>query len=414
MKRWFFWLAFLMVVPLLASYRPVAAQNVMPYLVQPGDTWLALSIRYRVSVAQLQAANPFPNPQRQPAIGAVIQIPGNEPPTTEQMGTLIRPNEGGLLATAVRYNANPWQLAWANGMSSPARPTLYRPILIPGGDSPPQELPVGFETLELSQTPAVPGRALAFRGETSGTFTVTATLAHLPFHSFNENGHLVALVGTGAFFAPGDHELTIVRPGQPLWSQPWRMVAGTWDYQQLTLTGDAAAIDAESIAQERERLFAIWTQVTPEPLWRGPFQLPIQSYLEISATYGGRRSYNGGPYRTYHEGVDFAAYGGTPVYAPAAGNVVLAELLYVRGGAVIIDHGLGIYSGYYHMSNVLATAGQTVEAGQIVGEVGTTGLSTGNHLHWDFLVAGVWVDATVWLDQDMACWVLAGVGRGCE
>jgi murein DD-endopeptidase MepM/ murein hydrolase activator NlpD len=65
-------------------------------------------------------------------------------------------------------------------------------------------------------------------------------------------------------------------------------------------------------------------------LWQGPFQLPIADYLAISATYGGRRSYNGGPYRTYHEGVDFSAYRGTPVYAPAGGKVVLAEQLFSR------------------------------------------------------------------------------------
>jgi murein DD-endopeptidase MepM/ murein hydrolase activator NlpD len=414
MKRWLLRLIFLSAaLLLLPSHHPLTAQTPIPHLVQPGDTWPALALRYSIPTADLQSANPFPNPQRQPTIGSTIQIPTTDA-TAEQMGTLIRPNEGGLLATALRYNLNPWRLAWANGLPTPSRPTFYRPILIPGGDQPPRDLPIGFNTLELSQTPAVPGRALAFRTQTTHPFTVTATLAHLPVNSFNQNNHLLALVATGAFFPPGDHELTLVPPNQPLWSQPWRMVAGTWDYQQLTLTGDAAAIDAESIAQERERLFAIWTQITPEPLWRGPFQLPIQSFLEISATYGGRRSYNGGPYRTYHEGVDFAAYGGTPVYAPAAGKVVLAELLYVRGGAVILDHGLGLYSGYYHLSNVIATPGQPVEPGQIIGEVGTTGLSTGNHLHWDFLVAGVWVDATTWLDQNMACWVLEGLGQSCQ
>lgn len=414
MKRWLFYLTFLSAaLLLLLSPQPLTAQTPIPHLVQPGDTWAALALRYNLTPADLQSANPFPNPQRQPTIGSTIQIPTTDA-TTQQMGTLIRPNEGGLLATALRYNANPFQLARINGLTTPSRPTFYRPILIPGGDQPPRDLPVNFHTLELSLTPAVPGRALAFRAQTTTPFTVTATLAHLPFNSFNQNNHLVALVATGAFFAPGDHELTIVPPNEPLWSQPWRMVAGVWDYQQLTLTGEAAAIDAESIAQERERLFAIWTQITPEPLWQGPFQLPLQSFLEISATYGGRRSYNGGPYRTYHEGVDFAAYGGTPVYAPAAGRVVLAERLYVRGGAVILDHGLGLYSGYYHMSNVLATPGQTVEPGQLIGEVGTTGLSTGNHLHWDFLVNGVWVDATAWLDQNMACWLLEGIGQTCE
>jgi murein DD-endopeptidase MepM/ murein hydrolase activator NlpD len=93
--------------------------------------------------------------------------------------------------------------------------------------------------------------------------------------------------------------------------------------------------------------------------------------------------------------------------------VVVAEPLYVRGGAVIIDHGLGIYTGFYHMSTVLVMPGEVVQPGQTIGAVGTTGLSTGNHLHWDLLVNGVWVDAQAWLAQDMACWVLAAWGRAC-
>ena len=82
-----------------------------------------------------------------------------------------------------------------------------------------------------------------------------------------------------------------------------------------------------------------------------------------------------------------------------------AETAYVRGGAVIVDHGWGIYTGYYHMSDVAAEAGQWVDAGQHIGGVGTTGLSTGNHLHWDLLVGSVWVDGLAWLEQDMGGWL---------
>lgn len=90
----------------------------------------------------------------------------------------------------------------------------------------------------------------------------------------------------------------------------------------------------------------------------------------MSANYGARRSYNGGPYPTYHEGVDFSAYAGTPVMAPAAGTVALAEPLTVRGGAVILDHGLGVYTGYYHLSAIHATVGQQVQPGDVLGEAG--------------------------------------------
>jgi murein DD-endopeptidase MepM/ murein hydrolase activator NlpD len=111
--------------------------------------------------------------------------------------------------------------------------------------------------------------------------------------------------------------------------------------------------------------------------------------------------------------VDFSAYGGTEVYAPADAKTALAEQLHVRGGAVILDHGLGIFTGYYHLSEVHVAAGDLVEAGQLLGRVGSTGLSTGNHLHWDLLVGGTWIDAMAWIEQDMACWILVGVVQNC-
>jgi murein DD-endopeptidase MepM/ murein hydrolase activator NlpD len=225
--------------------------------------------------------------------------------------------------------------------------------------------------------------------------------------------HLVGLLGSGAFFAAGEYTLQVTPENGAGWSQPLRVVDGSWDFQEITLTGSAAAIDSASIAAERERLFRLWEVVTPAPLWSTATRLPVDSYLEVSADYGVRRSYNGGPYSTYHEGVDFAAYGGTPVLAPAGGTVILAEFLYVRGGAVIIDHGLGVYSGFYHLSNILVTPGSVVTPGTPVGEVGTTGLSTGNHLHWDLLVGGVWVDAMDWHARDMNCWLLAGLALPC-
>lgn len=388
-------------------------QNTRQHLIQPGDTWAALAWRYDLSQVQVETANRHMNRQRQPAIGSVVALPDTG---VDRSGTLVRPS-GGLLATAVRHHVSPWSAAMRNDLASPYRPLLHQPLFLEGGSQPPQDLPPDFQSLELSHNPAQPGEALAFRAQTSRPLSVTATLDTLPFNTFGNGRSLVGLVGTGAFFGAGEPELTIqtTRPSlSPLWVQPWRFVDKAWEYQQLTLTGEAAEIDQESIRQERERLFQIWAQVTPTPQWTATFRLPIDNYLTVSSTYGVRRSYNGGPYRSYHEGVDFSAYGGTPVYAPAAGTVALAELLYVRGGAVIIDHGLGVYSGFYHMSHVAVEPGQAVSPGQKVGEVGTTGLSTGNHLHWDLLVGTTWVDADAWQQQNMACWVLEGLGRSCQ
>lgn len=408
---------FLFVALLSPAARPLAAQEdpqtaTVQHIVRPGDTWTALAIRYNVAKSDLQAANPHPNPLRNPVIGDAIAVPAND--SEGRTGTLLRKRSGGLLQLALLNNRSPWELALSNGLPHPARPLFGQAIFVAGTEAQPLDLPIGFQSLELSAVPAQPGWPLAFRATTEEgpAAVITATVGTAQFESFSQPGRIVGVGATGAFFTPGAPELT-VKTANGLWSQPWRFVPGIWDHDQITLTGAAAAIDQAAIAAERERMFAIWSQVTPEPLWQGPFRTPIDDYLGISSTYGARRSYNGGPYSSYHEGVDFSAYRGTPVFAAGDGVVVLAEPLYVRGGAVVIDHGLSIFSGYYHMSAVHAAPGQQVSAGDLIGEVGTEGLSSGNHLHWDFLVAEVWVDARVWNQQNLSCWILEGRGRDC-
>lgn len=393
---------------------PVAAQEATPspdILAQPGDTWAGLATRYGVGTAELKALNPHMNTTRQPAIGRLVVLPAG---ITERTGRLIRPGGGGLTAAAAELGLPVWELTIRNGLYSPYTPSFHQPLYMPG-DGRISDLPVGVETLELSAVPALPGVALGLRGTTNavGT-TISAELDGLPVSFGQTDERFIGVVGTGAFYGGGEPEL-MVRVGEgPVWVQPWAFAEREWEYQELTLTGEAAQIDQQARDEERARLRELWAVAGPDPLWDGPFEIPAESYLEVSANYGARRSYNGGPYLSYHEGVDFSAYGGTPVLAAAAGTVVLAEPLYVRGGAVIIDHGLGIYTGYYHLSAVHTTPGLRVRPGDLLGEVGTTGLSTGNHLHWDMLVNGIWVDAAAWREAGMDCWLLDGLGQSCD
>lgn len=410
------YLLFICVICLInGATRPVLAQNSQPHVVQPGDSWLALSLRFQVSQAELQTLNPLVNPGRQPTIGTTIQLPPTN--QAERPGRLVRPTGETLFSVAFRSGQNPWQLALQNGLRSPYQPLLYTPIVLPNPAATIREYPAGLNQLELSAVPARPGEGLAVWGElplsTSWPLTGTVTLGTATGEWLRPGGEnqWLGLIGTGAFYRPGEPELTIFVPGQPRWAQPWLVAPKEWTYSDLTLTGTAAEITAEARRVEREQLLALWGQTTPQPLWDTPFREPITDYLEYTALYGARRSYNGGPYDTYHEGLDFSAYGGTPVYAPAGGMVVLAQPLYVRGGAVIIDHGLGVYSGLYHLSEVIAQPGQAVQPGDLVGKVGTTGFSTGNHLHWDLLVQGVWVDPQAWQVQNVGCWILLKLGR---
>jgi murein DD-endopeptidase MepM/ murein hydrolase activator NlpD len=99
----------------------------------------------------------------------------------------------------------------------------------------------------------------------------------------------------------------------------------------------------------------------------------------------------------FHTGLDFGGGDGLPITAPAAGQVVFAGPLTVRGNATIIDHGWGVYSGFWHQSAIQVQVGQMVEQNEVIGLVGGTGRVTGAHLHWELWVNGIQVDPLDWL-----------------
>ncbi len=370
-------------------------------IVALGDTWPALAWRFDTAPQDLIAANGTINPHRQPAIGSTIFVPDSTP----RNGRLIHPFAGGALELAARYGRNPWTIALQNNLAHPYSPLLYRQLFLPGGRQPPRELPPGLEELALAPAPITPGSALALRARAGGETPPRFSLENEPLIVTQQPGHtFIALGATGAFYAAGQHLLNIRVGDNPLWEQPLTFSVRDWTWEQVTFN-NTAVLDPEAIRLERERLQELWDAVTPEAMWQGAFTPPINDFVEISSMYGARRSVNDGPYSSYHEGTDYSAYRGSEVTVPAAGQVVLAEELAIRGGAVILDHGLGLHSGYYHLSAIHVTPGQYVEASDLLGEVGSSGRSTGNHLHWDLLVGRTWIDPLSWLDQGLDTWL---------
>jgi Peptidase family M23 len=131
------------------------------------------------------------------------------------------------------------------------------------------------------------------------------------------------------------------------------------------------------IEEEGKRLREIFDRVTPERFWKGAFRLPLKG-VTTGGNFGRRRVLNGEP-RAPHSGVDFPSPAGTPVHAAQHARVALAESLYLPGNTVILDHGLGIYTLYFHLSEISVKAGDLVNAGTVIGKVGATGRVTGPH-----------------------------------
>lgn len=139
------------------------------------------------------------------------------------------------------------------------------------------------------------------------------------------------------------------------------------------------------IQREAKKNRAIYATITPERYWNMPLVRPLPGI--ITSEFGVRRLFNGEP-RNRHRGVDFRGAEGTKIHSLAAGKVVLAENQYYSGNLVIVDHGLGVYSNYCHMSSISVKEGDVVQAGQLLGLVGSTGRVTGPHLHLGFMVLG--------------------------
>ena len=145
----------------------------------------------------------------------------------------------------------------------------------------------------------------------------------------------------------------------------------------------------ERIERERLRVVALFALETPRR-----FALPLAGPLErmpSSARFGARRVFNREP-RSPHSGADYSAAPGTLVYAPADGRVALAEEQYFAGNAVFLDHGDGLVSMSFHLSELLVAAGDEVARGQPIGKVGSTGRVTGPHLHFGLRWHGARVD----------------------
>jgi len=149
--------------------------------------------------------------------------------------------------------------------------------------------------------------------------------------------------------------------------------------EQLTLPENMVSPDAESLARidrEGKQLNEIFALRSPR-LWTH-FERPVDE--EVSSVFGKRRLMNGKP-RSPHSGTDFRSPDGTPVRSFSNGRVILAADLFYTGQTVVVDHGEGLFSLYAHLSEVLVNQGHELLAGDVLGKVGSTGRSTGAHLH---------------------------------
>ncbi|MEX2373723.1 MAG: M23 family metallopeptidase, partial [Dehalococcoidia bacterium] len=254
----------------------------------------------------------------------------------------------------------------------------------------------------LSESSVFQGGALEVR--VAGARSGSATFLGRAFVLTVEGGDLVGYVaaGTGAPIGAAPLVVTLT-DAQGVQRQTTRAVSvrptqWTVDYIVIPPPPPPDPDAPPPPPDEQPRLDAIYAGAPTPRLWQAGWAPPLGGALAVSGYFGGQRSFNGGPVQGHHGGTDFAVNAGVPILATNAGTVVMSELTKNRGSLVVIDHGSGVYSSYGHMSSIAVPLGARVAKGDVIGYVGSTGLSTGPHLHWELAVGGVLVDGLRWLD----------------
>jgi murein DD-endopeptidase MepM/ murein hydrolase activator NlpD len=212
----------------------------------------------------------------------------------------------------------------------------------------------------------------------------------------NETGAYEGLIGIDMSTRPATYEIKVFATDRNdrVYSSVLSLRVKKVDFgtQTLSLPPSMVDLDAKTLEranEETRKLEALFQTFRDERLWKSAFVRPVEG--EISTGFGLNRIING-QQRSQHTGVDLRAEEGTSVLASNDGVVVLVDELFFSGTSVILDHGWGLYSMYFHLSEALVKEGDLIRAGAILGRVGSTGRSTGSHLHWGIRINGARVD----------------------
>ncbi|MGC9334548.1 MAG: peptidoglycan DD-metalloendopeptidase family protein [Anaerolineae bacterium] len=389
---------------------PATAQEPTPeaptYVVQSGDTLFSIAQRFETTVEAIAVANDLADPSLI-QIGQKLVIPTARPelvpPVLSEANTRIHPVRPGdtLPSLAFYYGTTIWALRDHNGLDRlgllwPGQELEISPALAPHPGA------ATFPVISARPTTVVQGETMLVRVRAKRDLDLWGWFLGQDLAFTGAEGEYWALVGVDALTPPGAYPVALqaveAGSGDHLSLQEtFTVTRGSYGtYNVVVPPSRQNLLDPTLSQDEREKVEAVFAEESDEKLWEGTFGLPLAGELRTTAPFGQRRSYSGGPVASYHSGIDYGADIGTAVFAPMTGTVVLAEPLQVRGKAVILDHGLGVFTGFWHLSQIDVTVGQRVGKGAVVGLVGNTGLSTGPHLHWEMQVHSVPVNPLQW------------------
>ncbi len=396
------------IIPGLEGVSGVLRTETVPY----GDNLRSLKRRTQAPQNVLRRLNRLVSPTELYA-GVKLIVPLDE--ETPPLDARISLKEGEtLLEEAIRQDSDIWTLAEINHLSTTSsalpREVLYAPVSA-GEIGNANGLPAAFLSVNVEALPFYQGATAQINVKVAENVLLSGSLSSdkkydLKFFPNGEN-NFIALQGIHAMTEPGAYPLRLeaIYPDGRVESYEQMVLVVSGGYK----SGEIIPVPVETLKsttseKENGELFAITSKVTPEQLWNGVF-VYATSLGCCNSYYGTRREYkalDGSTdynYDGFHSGIDFFGGTGVEIRAAANGVVVFAKNTTIRGNATVIDHGWGVFTGYWHQSESYVEVGDHVEAGQVIGLVGATGRVTGAHLHWEVWVNQVQVNPMPWLEQ---------------
>lgn len=380
--------------------------------VQFGDSFRSLSRRTQIGEPVLRKLNGLVSPNEL-YVGVSLIVP--QQTGENQLTTRVTPSSGeSLLELAVKSGTDPWALTQINSLSGTWDAIPGDVLYAAGSDSEgtASGLPAVFKEAVVSPLPIKQGATTVIRVQVPEGVTASGMLVDHILQFFPESegasqgfSSQVALQGVHALLDPGPYPLLLeaTLPDGSKQSFEQMVLVTSGGYQREDIYVESSTIDPAITEPENEKILALISKANPEKYWSGLFTAPAVYPDCFTSRYGTRRTYYGVntdiEIEGFHTGLDFCGGEGLQITSPAPGVVVFAGPLSVRGNATVIDHGWGVYSGFWHQSEISVQVGEMVEAGQVIGLVGGTGRVTGAHLHWELWVNGVQVNPLDWLQQ---------------
>lgn len=387
-----------LIIPGLEGISGLLSSEVLPY----GTSLIGLSRQYRIQQQDLININRLSSPSEAIA-GVTFIIPVDEagPPQTP-----LEPISKGetALELAARTNMSPWEMVEHNQLSGTWDILSGETLFVPSEETE-TNLPIfpNITEIQFNNLPIIQGETLEIGLVSSSEIEFSGNFNGETLKFFTDDGErYYSFHGIHALEEPGVYplEITMVDPEgiTHKFEQMVLLEAGGYGNEWVNVPEDY--LDEEVIAEEDAYLATILNKKTPQKQWEGRFQYPVDEPC-VNSQFGQRRDYNNGGLYFYHTGLDFGVCApNLNIYSPAAGEVVLAEELTIKGKAILIDHGWGVFSGYWHLSEFNVSVGDFVQPGDLLGLIGNTGRSAGPHLHFEIDISGTPVNPLTWLSQE--------------